>query len=187
MVNCGEYPLPSHTRYIVNSGTMFNQTISVQCLPGFEPENITTATCQANGEWNNAAPNCTAGKSYHDAVVNTVRTTYTWITWISNHLEDTLVLGQFVVVVYPPFQSLHNCVMVYGLRCIKLRFILMYSHRSALSWSCQPNRWNGHICHSIAYATCWQHHLVHMQWWICLDWKLNGKMSTRWKLVISYS
>lgn len=56
VVNCGDYPLPTHAGYINNNGVMFNQSISVQCLPGFEPRNITTVTCRASGEWDNTDP-----------------------------------------------------------------------------------------------------------------------------------
>ena len=59
VVDCGEYPRPDHAVYLENTGTQFQQGISVQCLPEADPQDITTATCQANGKWSALLNSCT--------------------------------------------------------------------------------------------------------------------------------
>ena len=60
VVNCGHLELPFHTQYVSMEGSVFSQTVSVQCLPGFEPEEIFELICGADGIWNGVLPNCTA-------------------------------------------------------------------------------------------------------------------------------
>lgn len=46
----------------MNDGNMFGQTVSVQCLPGFEPRDIFNLTCGANGAFSGSLPeNCSEG------------------------------------------------------------------------------------------------------------------------------
>ena len=61
VVNCGDYILLPHADYITYNGILFNHTVSVQCDPGFLPQDIITATCTAAGQWDTDPPNCTAG------------------------------------------------------------------------------------------------------------------------------
>ena len=61
MVNCGPLTLLPYSLFVFNEGSMFDQTLEIQCFPGFEPQDIVYLTCQANGSWDEAPPNCSAG------------------------------------------------------------------------------------------------------------------------------
>ena len=51
----------TNSQYIFNEGNMYNQTVVVECLPGYIPTGTTSLTCEINGEWNNDLPECVEG------------------------------------------------------------------------------------------------------------------------------